>query len=84
MHTAHLTSGKTEQFDWEVLPCLPYSLDLVPAAYYLFDHVIGHVRDQHSKNDVTVQQTTQPAGPILQTLQLEAAPSSRGSPVQLS
>jgi hypothetical protein len=78
VHTANLTSEKTEQFDWEVLPC-PYSLDLVPAAYYLFDHLIGHMRGKHNKNDETVQQTTQPAGPILQTLQLEAGSSSQGS-----
>jgi histone-lysine N-methyltransferase SETMAR len=27
-YTAHLTSGRTENTDWEVLPHPPYSLDL--------------------------------------------------------
>ena len=45
-HTAHLTLEKIENVGWEVLPHPPYSPDLAPSDYHLFDFLKNQIRGQ--------------------------------------
>jgi hypothetical protein len=56
-NNAHLTSGKTGNFGWEMLPSRSYGPDLAPSDHHLFGPSRDLMKDQHYKTDEAVQKT---------------------------
>jgi hypothetical protein len=53
-HTTNMMKAAIQEPDWEILPHLPYSLDLAPSNYHLFCYVSNNLHGV-SFNDSELQ-----------------------------
>jgi hypothetical protein len=50
-----MTKAAIHEFDWEILPHPPYSLDLAPSDYHLFRSLSNNLRGVSFNNDAELQ-----------------------------
>jgi hypothetical protein len=50
-----LTKAAIQELDWEILPHLPYSPDLVPSYYYHFRYLSNNLSGVSFNNDAELQ-----------------------------
>ena len=48
--TKKITTAKIRQFDWEIMPHHPYSLDIAPSEYHLFCSLEYYLGNQTFRN----------------------------------
>jgi histone-lysine N-methyltransferase SETMAR len=61
-HSANQTTATLRSFKWEVLQHLPYSPDLAPSDFHLFDPLKHHLSGERVPDDDAVERAVRARG----------------------